>query len=162
MAFVNGRKATAGRITQSGHVFSEAMLFDTLRSSPITHAVVELVGPMAGQGLASTAHFMTAWGLIRGMLVGLEIPYTMVTPQVWKRDLGLTTEVEDPADRKAAQKAAAVAFVQKWYPGLQLIRKGCRTPDHNIAEAVCLAVYGAYKLGYAEVSPALQRYLRAL
>lgn len=99
---------------------------------------------MPGQGLASTAHFMAAWGLIRGTLVGLGIPYKLVTPQMWKQAILEASEVEDPGERKDAQKAAAVAFVRKTYPGVRLIRKGCRVPDHNLAEALCLAHWGKH------------------
>jgi hypothetical protein len=103
---------------------------------------------MAGQGLASTAHLMTSWGLIRGVLCGLGVPYVLVTPQTWKKALFSDDErgvdIEDAKARKEHQKASAVAFVRRHYPRLQLIQGRARTPDHNLAEAVCLGRYGLY------------------
>lgn len=50
-------------------------------------AVVERVGVMPGQGATSGATFMVAWGIIRGCLLGLGVPYTMVAPIAWKNRL---------------------------------------------------------------------------
>mgnify|MGYP001390897546 CR=1 FL=1 len=139
VAFVGDGAAFAERIPQVGHLFDEKALRKVLRLHRPACAVVELVGPMAGQGLSSTAHFMAAWGLIRGILCGMGIRYDLVTPQVWKRDVLPPCEESDPGKRKAAQKAAAVALVARKYPGIVLVRPRCRTPDHNLAEAACLA-----------------------
>jgi hypothetical protein len=45
-----------------------------------------------------------------------------------------------PHDGEAG-KAAAVAYVRHRWPEAALIRPRCRTPDHNRADAVCLAEY---------------------
>jgi len=127
----------------------EDELVRLLRNSTADKAIVEHVGPVAGQGLSSTARFMVAWGLIRGVLAGLEIPYVTVTPMVWKRDLlaekyDLGRDEEDAAKRKEIQKASAVKFVRDNYPAVNLIRGRKTTPDHNMAEAVCLATWGSW------------------
>lgn len=137
-----------GRIGSAGHACDEHALRWALKLHDVTDAVVELVGPMPGQGLASTSHFMTSWGLIRGVLTGLGITYTLVPPQVWKVAVLPKSEIADAATRKKAQKAAAVTFVRTMYPDVRLVLPGCRVPDHNIAEAVCLAHYG---MTYAKV-----------
>lgn len=129
-------------LADRGHLFDEDAFVRFVRKACPDRAVVELVGPMPGQGLSSTAHFMAAWGLIRGVLAGVGVAYSLVTPQVWKRGILPDMEVDDPADRKGAQKQAAVRFAQRHYPAVPLIRKGCRVPDHNLAEALCLAHWG--------------------
>lgn len=130
------------------HEPDEAVLRAFLVEERPDRAVVERVGAMAGQGLASTAHLMTSWGLIRGILCGLGIPYVLVTPQTWKKALFTDAErgvdIEDAKARKEHQKASAVAYVQRRYPRLQLIQGRARTPDHNLAEAVMLAHWGIY------------------
>jgi crossover junction endodeoxyribonuclease RuvC len=125
-------------------------------------AYIELVGVMPGQGSSSSGKFMCAWGLARGLCRGVGVPYTLVTPQVWKRVVlagfpmgpDLPKAGGDPAERrrvvalrKDAQKAAAVAYVRRRYPGVELVRPRCRVPDHNLAEAVCIAAYGVSALG---------------
>jgi crossover junction endodeoxyribonuclease RuvC len=111
-------------------------------------ACVERVGAMPRQGVASVAHFCEAFGIIRGILIGLEIPTVLVTPGKWKKDLleasGYDMGKElDPKDRKKHQKAVAAQFVHATYPSVSLIRKGCRTEDHNAAEAICIATWRA-------------------
>jgi len=48
-------------------------------------AYVELVGARPGQGVTSMFSFGTGWGLVRGMLAALMIPYELVRPQAWKK-----------------------------------------------------------------------------
>lgn len=134
------------RIDEGHHAPDETALRKELKLGRPSRAVVELVGPMSGQGLASTAHLMTSWGLIRGVLCGLGIPYILVTPQVWKKEMLTEAErgvdIDDQVARKEHQKQSAVAWVQRRYPRVNLIRARCRVPDHNLAEAVLLAAYG--------------------
>ncbi|HFI2182833.1 TPA: hypothetical protein ACGPOX_005166, partial [Enterobacter roggenkampii] len=60
-----------------------------LRQYGITHAFLEQVGAMPGQGTASMFTFGHAAGVAEGILQGLNIPYTLVTPQAWKKSAGL-------------------------------------------------------------------------
>jgi crossover junction endodeoxyribonuclease RuvC len=53
--------------------------------NPSVSAVVEKVHSMPGQGVASMFAFGRAVGVIEGVLAGLGIPMSMVTPQEWRR-----------------------------------------------------------------------------
>jgi hypothetical protein len=113
---------------------------------------VEHVGPVSGQGLASTCNFMRAWGIIRATLTAIGAEYTLVLPQRWKEDLlhgryDMGMDTKSTKKRKKVQKAAAVQFVRDTYPAAQLIRQGCKVPDHNLAEAVCLAHWAGRYVG---------------
>ena len=149
----------AWMVKSPGKGVDEQGLCDAVARAAPDRAIVERVGVMPGQGMSSSSTFMVSWGIIRGILVGRGVPYTLVSPIAWKNkvlagaDMGppipkddepeLATRVKAAkAARKEAQKAAAVAFVQRCYPGVQLIGRGCRVPNHNLAEAVCLAAYG--------------------
>ncbi|EDH6598824.1 hypothetical protein CB467_21385 [Salmonella enterica subsp. enterica serovar Goverdhan] len=61
-----------------------------IRRYGISHAYLEQVGAMPGQGTASMFTFGHAAGVAEGILQGLNIPYTLVTPQAWKKSAGLT------------------------------------------------------------------------
>ena len=65
------------------------------------HAYMELVGAMPGQGVTSMFSFGHASGSIMGILAALEIPNTLVSPQVWKRQAGLLGQDKDAARSKA-------------------------------------------------------------
>jgi crossover junction endodeoxyribonuclease RuvC len=92
-------------------------------------AVVERVGAMPGQGVASTFSLGDTSGAIRGVLqsVGLRVEY--VTPAAWKRALAV------PADKGGARTIA----LARWPEQAEQFR---RVKDHNRAEAALIALYG--------------------
>ena len=47
---------------------------------------LEFVHSMPGQGVASTFKFGANFGLWRGILAALRVPFELVRPQVWKRE----------------------------------------------------------------------------
>ena len=73
-----------------------------------TVAVVEQVGAMPGQGVTSMFAFGQAYGLALGVLAGLWVPTTTVTPSVWKKALRLGTG-KDAARAEAARRWPAQA-----------------------------------------------------
>ncbi|HAS0837331.1 crossover junction endodeoxyribonuclease RuvC [Enterobacter hormaechei] len=74
-----------------------------LRQYGIAHAYLEQVGAMPGQGTASMFTFGHAAGVAEGILQGLNIPYTLVTPQAWKKSAGLIGSDKDAARSRAIQ-----------------------------------------------------------
>lgn len=104
-----------------------------IRGLPETpsHAYIELVGSMPGQGLSSTFGFGHAAGVVEGVIAALGIPVTHITPQSWKKTVGLIGKDKDAARTRAAQL----------YPGeraLDLIAKG-----QALADAIFIARTGA-------------------
>ena len=73
---------------------SPAALADILRAgigpfSPVTHAVLERVGAMPGQGVTSVFSFGRSVGIVEGILASLYIPVTIVQPQAWQKAAGV-------------------------------------------------------------------------
>jgi crossover junction endodeoxyribonuclease RuvC len=108
---------------------SAPMLAALLRDIVPTHAYVENVGPMKTDGSAGAFAFGKSAGLIEGVLAGLSIPITLVTPQSWKRASRI------PADKGAARLRAAQLF-----PGFA--SEFIRVKDDGRAEAALIALYG--------------------
>lgn len=92
-----------------------------------SHVVIEESQAMPGQGSRSMFTIGLGYGLWLGILASLQMPYTAVRPQVWKRTLHLSRDKE--ASRLRAQQL---------FPGAELRRK----KDHGRAEALLLAYYG--------------------
>jgi hypothetical protein len=103
----------------------------------VSLAVVECVHSMPKQGVSSSFQFGRTLGRIEGVIRTLRIPLAMPTPQAWKK-LVLAGTKKD--------KDAAIDYVRRMYPSAQLIQPGCRVPDHNIADSVCLAEFGRLML----------------
>jgi crossover junction endodeoxyribonuclease RuvC len=71
-------------------------------------------------------------GLVDGVLAGLGIPTTYVTPQSWKRAAGLTS------DKSAVRLRAAQLFPD-------MAKHFARVKDDGRAEAALIARYGVTK-----------------
>lgn len=67
------------------------------------HAYLEAVHAMPHQGVTSVFTFGHAAGVVEGLLQGLSIPYTLVSPQTWKKRAGLIGTNKDAARSRAIQ-----------------------------------------------------------
>lgn len=76
-------------------------------------AVVERVGSMPKQGVASTFKFGTAVGIIHGVLGACEVPMHLVTPGVWKKAVGLIGQPKDAARAMAIRLFPAVTGLER-------------------------------------------------
>ncbi|MBT1907243.1 crossover junction endodeoxyribonuclease RuvC [Enterobacter kobei] len=101
-----------------------------VRQYGITHAYLEQVGAMPGQGTASMFTFGHAAGVAEGILQGLNIPYTLVTPQAWKKSAGLIGGDKDAARSRAIQL----------YPELRAL--DAKAKGQAIADALLIARFG--------------------
>lgn len=110
---------------------SAPMLVSLFKDWPATtHAFIEKVGAMPGQGTASMFSFGFSAGLIEGALAGLGIGCTMVTPQSWKKAMQLRD------DKGGARLRAA----QLWPHKAPFF---ARVKDDGRAEAAMIGLYGA-------------------
>ena len=87
-------------------------------------AVVEQVGSMQGQGVASVFSLGHSFGTITGVIGALHIPLQLVHPAVWKKSMGISRD-------KDVARAQAIRL----FPSTDLSLK----KDHNLAEALLLA-----------------------
>jgi crossover junction endodeoxyribonuclease RuvC len=96
----------------------------------VTHAYVESVHSMPKQGVASSFNFGHSAGVVEGVLQGLGKPYTLVTPQAWKKRAGLIGQDKDAARSRA---------IQLW-PSWRALDKKCA--GQAFADAALIALYG--------------------
>ena len=95
-------------------------------------AYVEKQQSMPGDGIASTARFMTGYGQVLGVLTGLGIPKTLVHPRSWKskmmKDMG-------------KEKEASILRCKQLYP--EFAQKYLTLKKHHgRADAILIAAYG--------------------
>ena len=117
--------------------YSLQAIFREIVESCLTMRLIgflEKASAMPKQGVTSTFKFGMGYGLLRGMLSCNLIPYKLVTPQAWKK-LILAGIGKD--------KKATIAYIQRRYPGVNLIPGRRRTPHDGIADAICIAEYGS-------------------
>ncbi len=100
-------------------------------TGPGAQVLIEESQAMPGQGTRSMFTIGVGFGAWLGILAALQLPYTRVRPQVWKRALGLGPDKEQCRLR-----------AMQLFPGADLRRK----KDHGRAEALLLAWYGMHHL----------------
>lgn len=100
----------------------------------VAFACVESVHAMPGQGVSSMFRFGQAFGTVLGVIGALGIPVRLITPQSWKAYYGLRSASAEDSRQKAIDLIPAAA------PYLQ------RKKDHNRAEALLMALYGALEI----------------
>ena len=106
---------------------TERDIYDLLLgiSHPEIAAYLEKVNAFPGQGVASTWKFAEGYGVLKGLLTALKIPFTLVSPGVWQRELGCLTKGDKNVSKRKAQQL---------YPEL--------TITHATADALLIATWG--------------------
>jgi crossover junction endodeoxyribonuclease RuvC len=100
-------------------------------SGHISHCFMERVSARPGQGTISMFRFGECSGRLYGLIVGLNLPVTFVTPKAWRKHHGI-----GPSPDAARQRS-----MQLWPKIAHILKK-----DHHRADAALLAAYGAQHL----------------
>lgn len=100
-------------------------------------AVLEQQIALPGQGLTSTLQTGKGFGILLGLLAGLEIPHQIVGAQVWQRKL--FTGVKADLDTKAKSEIIA----KRLFPGADFKRSDrARVAADGLTDGACIAEYG--------------------
>lgn len=105
---------------------------------------IEDVWGRPGNSAKSLTTFCKAYGALLGTLWYCRLPFVRVTPQKWQNAMFTRVHLFDQVEAvgKFDTKAASVFTANYLHPEAQLIRGKGRKPDHNRADAVCIARYG--------------------
>lgn len=109
---------------------SPHLLADILKTHNVKEAWVEKVGAMPGQGVSSMFQFGRSVGMIEGVLATLDIPVNYVTPQVWRKSLGL-------GKGKDASRLKAMQLYPVFSDHFNKVKHDGR------ADALCIALHGS-------------------
>lgn len=101
-----------------------------LKELGATLVFIERVHAMPKQGVTSVFTFGMGLGGLMGVCAGLEIPYDMVLPQRWQKEVlaGIDT---------ALGKGRAMIYCRRRWPDKTLYHK-----HDGVADAACIAEYG--------------------
>lgn len=147
IAFVSDSREFA-EVFEGGSV--DADVVDRIRSfvakSMPRICVVERVASFPGQGSSSTFTFGKRYGVIRGALLAMGVPFIDVPAQTWQKELGLTiapSPVKGESEKDKKSRLAKRRKDQKCR-GYELARNLFPTADitKEIADGILLAEYG--------------------
>ena len=147
IAFLDKHRATVRsmptlKVTKNKRTIDEITLRNILehRAAKIEHIFIEKVSAMPKQGVVSMFNFGVGWGLIRGVIVGLHLPYTLVHPNTWKRTIC--------KDMPRGSKDVSIIVAKRLWPDVDLRRtERSKKNDNGKADALCIAEYGRRELG---------------
>ena len=107
------------------------MLADLISSirTPECAVILERVSARPGQGVTSMFSFGTSCGIIQGIIAALHLPLTLVSPQEWRKRMGVPKGKDGSRQR-----------VLELRP--DLASRCARKKDHGRADAVLMGLYG--------------------
>ena len=137
----NGRPAVrimpTLKMGKSKLTLDERLIFQILkrRAEAIEHVFIEKVSAMPGQGVTSCFNFGCGWGVLRGICVGLQLPYTLVHPTTWKRVMC--------KDMPKGSKDTSIIIAKRLWPDVNLRpTPRSRKDSDGLADALLIAEYG--------------------
>lgn len=110
----HGCRANSFKMPETEHDLAELLESITCQFSEPVECLLEDVHAMPGQGVTSMFSFGCNFGIIRGVLAALKIPYRRERPQSWQKKVGGL-----PADKKE-RKDRLKAIAQARYPHLKV------------------------------------------
>ena len=106
-------------------------------------AVMEKVHAMPGQGVSSMFKFGQVYGMTEALLVSYKIPYVLVPPQRW------TKQMHAGILSKMKPKAKSLLVAQRLFPQVNfLATRNSRKVHDGIIDAALLAEYGRRTFAY--------------
>ena len=102
---------------------------DTAGGGLVAH--VEKVGAMPKQGVTSMFSFGAGWGLVRGILCGLSIPYDLITPQQWQKTM-----------LAGMPRGSELNVARRLWPTFSFVMPGGRKDHEGAVDAALIAEAG--------------------
>ncbi len=75
-----------------------------IKAGRVVMATIEIVHSFPGQGVSSTFKFGQNYGFLRGLLVGMQIPFQSITPQKWQKEMQCLTHGDKNVSKARAQE----------------------------------------------------------
>ena len=123
------------KMTKSKRALDENEIRDYLIKWKVDHVFIEKVHAMPGQGVTSMFNFGAGWGCIQGICCGLYLPYTLVTPQAWKKVIC--------AGMPKGSKDTSIIIVKRLWPKVSLLpTPRCKKNSNGMGDALCIAEFG--------------------
>lgn len=128
-------KVLASPMPLIGKELDYKRIHSTITSVTPDVIVIEKVHAMPKQGVTSMFNFGMNYGSLIALSAISSARLVLVTPQMWKKHVLAGTNKD---------KDAAIQFCTHTYPSIELVQPKCRKPHDGVADAICLAHYGAH------------------
>lgn len=107
----------------------------------IKHLFLEKAQPMPKQGVTSMFNYGHHNGVIEGILKVLGIPYSLIPPKQWQKEMFIGTKATDEPKKRALAAANRIFPKQKFLASLR-----CKKPHDGMIDSLLLAEYCRRKI----------------
>lgn len=131
---INKREYTDATAIPATESDCRILLASLMQMDDVLLAYLEKVGATPQMGVTSAFTFGRSYGFLRGLLIGMAIPFEEVSPMKWQADFGLRQGkklAQGDTDKHNAIKGKA----QQFFPHLKV--------THAKAAALMISEYGA-------------------
>ncbi len=106
------------------------------------HVVIEDVHAIFGASAKSTFNFGWSLGVLEGMLAGMGIPYTKVSPKVWQKEMWQGVSPVYKSGKTIDTKATSLIAAKRLFPNEDLRKSERATLAHDgIVDALLMGEY---------------------
>jgi len=120
-----------------GKEYDVAGIREVLSKYELTHIAIERVNAIQGRvGGASNFNFGQGYGLLQGLVAGLQIPYTLVGPKIWQKLCWLGVSKQDD-NKKTSLLAARRLYPKETF----LATQRSKVPHDGLVDAALIAHY---------------------
>ena len=128
-------------VKASKREYNGAGIVTFLHASKPDHVFIEKAQAMPGQGVSSMFSIGLGYGMYRGILTALYIPYTLVHPKTWQ---GLLFRDLPKGDTKAM---SYIVCMRLWPQYDWKASERCKKPHDGLTDAAMIAEYGRRMIG---------------
>lgn len=133
-----GTKGKGRRMYDLGTILK--ILTNTKLGKEKRHVFLERAQPMPGNGSLASFSMGYCFGLMQMACVALKIPYTIIGPREWQKEMFQGINKTD-TKQASALIAGRLAPDEDWRAS-----ERCRRPHDGLTDAYCIAEFGRRKL----------------
>lgn len=115
------------------------------REYEIKMVVIEKVHAIFGAGAKSTFEFGRSAGIVESIVCALGLPFTMVPPKVWQKEMWSGVDKVMKPNKSVDTKATSLVAAKRLFPNSVLTDTGkpkSKKAHDGIVDAILLAEYG--------------------
>lgn len=110
---------------------------------------MESIHAIFGSSAKATFSFGEVYGVLQGLLVALRIPYHLVPPKTWQKEIWINEDKvwkNSGGEKTVDNKATSINAAKRLFPEEDFRRSvRCRNVDDNKCDATLIAEYGRRK-----------------
>jgi hypothetical protein len=100
------------------------------------HVCIEKSQSLPGNAASRMYNYGVHNGELRGVLVALQVPFTLVPPKIWQAEMFLGTDSTDLPKKRALEAA------RRLFPGQDFRASDrCKTPSDGLVDAALIGTY---------------------